>query len=174
MSAEARKWHSRQIIPNGPMKSVLGVLAYLHQEGRKLFPSQAYLARETGLTERSVRTAVAMLAELGVVDRRHRSAGARGRISDCFTLRMNQEFMFTRKQIRDARAGLRNRNRIPLANNSLPERRSVATGTAFRGIGDEQDIGTYQDGAIQGVDSSKGHMGGAVVLPLRKIGGVAR
>ena len=50
MSKEARQWHSRQVIPNGPMKSVLGVLAYLHQEGRKIYPSQAYLARETGLS----------------------------------------------------------------------------------------------------------------------------
>ncbi len=171
MSREARNWYSRQIIPNNAMKSVLGVLAYLHGEGRKIFPSQAYLARETGLTDRSVRAALALLSELGVVDRRHRSAGAKGRISDIYVLRLSQEFMLTRKQIRDTRSALRYRKQIPVGENLLPEAGSVATGTAFRGIGDEQDKRLIQDGAIQGVDSSKRHIGGATILPLRRAGG---
>lgn len=172
MSKEACKWHSRQVIPNGPMKSVLGALAYLHCEGKLIFPSQAYLARETGLTDRSVRTALALLEAMGVVDRRHRSAGAKGRISDSYTLRLNQEFMFTRRQIRDTRNALRYRKHIPVGENSLPERGSFATGSTFRGIGDEQDKSTFQEEAIQGVDSSVGHMREAgVVVPLRVVGG---
>jgi DNA-binding transcriptional MocR family regulator len=148
MSKEARNWYSRQIIP-----------------------SQAYLARETGLTERAVRTALALLSEMGMVERRHRSAGAKGRISDSYTLRLHREFMFTRKQIKDTRNAIRYRNQIPVGDNSLPERGSFATGTSFRGIGDDQKEVTYQDKAIQWVDSSIGHIGGGVVVPLRKLGG---
>jgi hypothetical protein len=47
---------------------VLQVLAAHSDEKGECFPSHGLLARETGMTDRSVRTAIACLRELGVID----------------------------------------------------------------------------------------------------------
>src|SRR4051794_27836713 len=103
MSKHAKQWASRQQIANGPMKSVLTALAYLHREGKDLFPSQAYLANETGLSDRAVRSALRLLSHFGVLSRKPRSAGHRGRISDLITLNLSIDFVLSSEMVSIAR-----------------------------------------------------------------------
>lgn len=59
-----------------------------------IFPSQTTIADESGLSERTVRTMLAKLEELGVIERRSRRAGeGRGnRKTDAYTLHPNGRF----------------------------------------------------------------------------------
>ena len=78
MSKAAKQWAHRQRIADGAMKPILIELAYLHMEGRALFPSQAHLAQATGKSERTVRDALRLLEIFGVISRTSRSKGAMG------------------------------------------------------------------------------------------------
>ncbi|HTM76763.1 MAG TPA: helix-turn-helix domain-containing protein [Devosia sp.] len=144
MSKQAKQWASRQQIANGPMKSVLTALAYMHREGKDLFPSQAYLANETGLSDRAVRAALRLLSHFGVLSRKARSSGSRGRISDVFTLNLSGDYRLTSEMLSTARKGLAkpgsNRKPVPVAEKLQPEPASGASGTSFRGLGDEQKV----------------------------------
>lgn len=174
MSKVATDWARRQALPDGTMKAVLRALAYIHQDGKLLYPSQSYLVRETGLGLRTVRDAIKALCQLGMLERRHRSAGAKGRTSDAYKLPLGREFLISKYDIRKARKALRNRHIVPVTGNSLPAPCSVPSGTSCRGIGVEQDIDTYQKGALTGQDINIGHGGGAVVVPLRKFAGAGK
>jgi hypothetical protein len=140
MSKKAMDWADTVHIANGPMKQVLGRLAYLHREGKELFPSQAYLAEKTQLSERTVRYALQLLAYFGVVRRIARSNGARGRTSDVMVLSFGLHEI-TRDQVTTARRALRKplsiRHRVPVVVvKSQPAPHAGAPGTACQGIGD--------------------------------------
>lgn len=54
-----------------------------------IFPSQATIAEESGLSERTVRTMLGKLEELGVVERQRRSTKGKKRVTDGYTLHPN-------------------------------------------------------------------------------------
>jgi hypothetical protein len=142
MSAAAKRWASRQRIADGSMKGIVQTLAYLHHDGADLFPSQARLAEEAGISERRVREALTVLEHFGVVRRQHRSRGWYGRSSDKFDLALDREFTLSREAIALARKSLSNRSLRPVGSaprsKMQPDDSSNATGRSVRGIVGEQ------------------------------------
>lgn len=137
MSKKARDWAHSLSIDDGAMKPVLMELAYIHQDGKPLFPSQDHLARATGNSERTVRDALRLLQHFKIISRKARSNGAGGRTSDEFTLSIGETFSLSRKQIAETRKALSNRRNLPLASaNSQPAKSAGGTGEICRGIGD--------------------------------------
>lgn len=140
MSKRAVEWAETVRIANGPMRQVLDKLAYLHHDKHELFPSQAYLAEKTGLSERGVRYALQLLSFFGVVQRTARSNGARGRSSDRMVLSFGLHDI-SREQIAAAKKSLRkpgcNRHNVPITEgHSQPAPHAGAPGTACQGIGE--------------------------------------
>ena len=145
MSKAAKEWAHRQNIADGAMKPVLVELAYLHQEAREIFPSQAYLAQATGNSERTVREALRLLEIFKVIARKPRSKGARGRTSDLFTLALDRNFDLSREAIAAVRRGFSNRRKLPVVAPAVPSKSqpadsAIATGEIRQGVGDEQKI----------------------------------
>jgi hypothetical protein len=147
LSKEAVDWAQRQFIPDGTMKPLLKQLAYMHKPGRDLFPSQAFLADAIGRSGRTVREGLRLLEYFGLIKRKARSNGAKGRTSDLFELVMDREFTLTKRVIADAHKALRKRRTSPVANpNSQPAKSSGAPGEIRQGIGDLAE-GPIQEGA---------------------------
>lgn len=72
MSLEATRWAKRQTTGSATRKAVLMALAdYANADGFA-WPSQIAIAEETEMSERSVRSAIADLVELGLVERQSR------------------------------------------------------------------------------------------------------
>lgn len=143
MSKQAIAWAESIKIGNGPMRQVLDKLAYLHHDKQGLYPSQAYLAEKTGLSERGVRYALQLLSHFGIIKRTPRSNGAKGRTSDLVILSFGLHDI-SREQVSAAKRALRkplsNRHRVPVATpNSQPAPRAGGPGTACQGIGDLTD-----------------------------------
>ena len=107
MSKAAKDWCKSLVIADPTMKRVLDDLAYLHKDGRELFPAQATLAAHASLSVRSVRTALRLLEHFGFVERRPRMQPNGGRTSDSFVLRLDQRPVATRDMIRVARKAFR-------------------------------------------------------------------
>lgn len=141
MSKLAKEWAHRQHIADGAMKPVLVELAYLHMNGRDLFPSQAYLAQATGNSERTVRDALRLLEIFGLVARKARSKGKLGRTTDIVTLSLDKEFSVSKSAIAAVRRGFCKRRVSPVAASKLqPAEYVSATGEICRGIGSEQKL----------------------------------
>ena len=62
-------------------------LAYRAAGERVCFPSQNVIAKETELSERTVRSALARLGQKGLISREHRYGPECGRASDAITIR---------------------------------------------------------------------------------------
>lgn len=119
------------------MKPVLLELAYMHQQGKPLFPSQERLALATGNSERTVRDALRLLQHFKIIDRKWRSNGARGRTSDEYILAIGTPFTLARKVIAATRKDLSNRRNSPVVmEKSQPAKSAGGTGEICRGIGD--------------------------------------
>ena len=140
MSKRAMQWAETVKVANGPMRRVLDRLAYLHHDKHDLFPSQAYLAEKTDLSERAVRYALQLLSHFGVIQRTMRSNGAHGRTSDLVVLSFGLHGV-GKDQIRAAKIALRkprsNRHSLPLARDiSQPAPGARPPGTVCQVIGD--------------------------------------
>lgn len=129
------------------MKALLNKLAYMHKSGRALFPSQAFLADSIGRSPRTVREGLRVLEYFGLIHRKARSNGAKGRSSDEITLSLTQEFTLTKQVIADAHRTLRKRQISPVVStNSQPAKSAGAPGEIRQGIG-ELIEGHIQEGA---------------------------
>jgi hypothetical protein len=141
MSAAASAWADRQVIASPAMKAVLDRLAWLHKEGRDLFPSQATLASRTALSPRCVWESLELLEHFGLIRRRPRSRRA-GRISDVFELVMTSAVNIDRHAISVARRGLRagsaTRSGSEQPRNQQLAPGSSATRSGSEGVGDEE------------------------------------
>lgn len=78
MSVQAMSWAlEQQRITEAPARHVLLCLAnYAHADGSAAFPSQAKLAADTGLNERTVRSRLAQLELLGLIRRGNQAIAA--------------------------------------------------------------------------------------------------
>lgn len=87
MSITALRWAYQQSVLNASVKAVLVSLAeQAKEDSLTCFPSQSYTAERTQLSERTVRDALAWLAEHGLIRRARRYGGVRKRDSDLYTL----------------------------------------------------------------------------------------
>lgn len=87
MSNRALGWAFNTALPTTP-KFVLVTLADLADEADSCFPSQGYIARVVGATDRTVRRALSDLERLGYIarERRYKSNGYRS--SDRYVLKV--------------------------------------------------------------------------------------
>lgn len=85
MSYKATNW-AYELPLKGSPKPVLVALADMADEAGTCFPSQATLARMTGLGERTVRRAIEELESLELLKRVPRYGGVNGRMSDRYVL----------------------------------------------------------------------------------------
>jgi hypothetical protein len=155
MSKRAVEWAETVHVANGPMRRVLDKLAYLHHDKHDLYPSQAYLAEKTQLSIRAVRYALQLLTYFGIVQRKARSNGARGRSSDLRLLSFGLHNI-SKEQISAAKIALRkprsNRHAVPVADiNSQEAPCAGPPGTACQGIGELIDTLSQnrQDGSVE-------------------------
>lgn len=103
MSSAAMKWAKEQAIENGPLARALDVLAQLANEKKSnsLFHSQRTIAARMRCSVRTARNLLAELETLTIIQRARRSRGrGLGRTTDMIRLRMDQNFSFTKDQIR--------------------------------------------------------------------------
>lgn len=67
MSIEALTWCKNQTCPTPTSKLVLFVLSNYADEAGSCYPSEGHLAKICGVSERSIRRCIAMLADCGYV-----------------------------------------------------------------------------------------------------------
>lgn len=104
MSKEAMKWASAQNFADQTLRSVIKAVAFLADRGTvECRSSQADIAREIGVTDRTVRGALTLLDRLGAISRRARSNGFSGRSTDAITLSVDKTFDLTKADIVAAR-----------------------------------------------------------------------
>ncbi|TIO14905.1 MAG: helix-turn-helix domain-containing protein [Mesorhizobium sp.] len=123
MSSAAMKWAKNQNIKDGLLSAVVARLAQYADANGAAFPAQATLAIDCGVSERSVRRALALLDSLGVIKRTPRSKGHFGRTSDLIVLAIHRQFDIGRATIAKARS-----------RTLQPDKLSSATGQIVRGI----------------------------------------
>jgi biotin operon repressor len=123
LSKAAHDWATRQAIADGAMKGVLLQLSYMHRDGKPLYPSQQTLAAKTGMSARTIWTAIRLLEHFGVISRQRRSLGWHGRGSDQFTLAIEHEFTLTRVAIAASRRSLSKSQNLQLANSASATRK---------------------------------------------------
>lgn len=127
MSHAAVAWAYAQHLPN-PRKAILVALADFADEENSCFPGQKKLAFMVGITDRSVRNALAALETSGHITRVHRHREDGTRTSDRYTLAVGQ--------VIDTPTPVDDPVDKPLperpSGSGLPERGSATTGTTFR------------------------------------------
>lgn len=92
MSVAAVKWALRQAVGSSSAKFVLMVLAEHADDAARCFPSQALIAEETELSERSVRTQLRLLEDAGLIRRTHQQRGDGSRTADTIELATRGRF----------------------------------------------------------------------------------
>ena len=108
MSKEAVKWYGEQKLADATLKNLLYVLAYEAKKGTgDCASSQAVLAQKTGMTDRSVRANLVILAQLEMITRKVRNKGRYGRTTDLITLSLGRTFDISRPTIRALRKSLK-------------------------------------------------------------------
>lgn len=107
MSAAANQWLKRQRFADANLRTVVRVLVTLHRDGADIYPSQAWLARETELCRKSVQRCLDLLEYFGVIVRTKRSNGRGGRTSDRYQLALKRDFDLTVEGVAAVRAVLR-------------------------------------------------------------------
>jgi len=69
------KWRASFMSTNGPPSTtryvLLALSRYMDPDGTGAFPSIATLAKDTGLSQRAVKTHLALAVELGWIERKH-------------------------------------------------------------------------------------------------------
>lgn len=91
MSNEAITWARQQTGLSTVQKFLLWVLADLADEAHSCYPGQDYLAREVEATPRTVRTALAVLEERGLIVREERRRASGYRTSDRYYLQLPEK-----------------------------------------------------------------------------------
>ena len=126
MSSSAMKWARRQQIQDATLFSVVKRLAEVADDAGVSWASQARLAHDCGMSDRSVRRALQLLQLLGVIARTRRSRGSSGRTTDFVALALHRDFDIGRALVRKLRSAARSRPQ--------PDNVSVATGQCVQGI----------------------------------------
>lgn len=127
MSSSAMKWARRQRIQDGVLLNVVKRLSEIADDTGVSWASQARIAAACGMSDRSVRRALRLLQQLGVVTRTRRSRGFLGRTTDLVVLSLHRDFDIGRAVIRKIRAA----SRRPCVQ---PDNGSAATGPSVQGI----------------------------------------
>lgn len=91
MSVQAIGWALGQTVGASSAKSVLVAIANYADENGQCWPSQGRIAADTELTDRSVRTAMALLEEKGFIRRVQRRRPDGSRATDTISLVMQPE-----------------------------------------------------------------------------------
>lgn len=91
MSVQAIGWALAQTVGSSSAKSVLVAIANYADENGQCWPSQGRIASDTELTDRSVRTAMALLEENGFINRAERRRPDGSRATDTISLIMQPE-----------------------------------------------------------------------------------
>lgn len=91
MSVQAIGWALAQTVGSSSAKSVLVAIANYADENGQCWPSQGRIASDTELTDRSVRTAMALLEENGFINRVERRRPDGSRATDTISLIMQPE-----------------------------------------------------------------------------------
>lgn len=162
MSSEAMKWAKLQSIESGPLSRALDVLAQLANErqGHSLFHSQATIAARLHCSVRTARNLLADLETLKVIQRARRSRGrGLGRTTDLIRLRTDQNFTFTKDQIRTllqaAKVAGCNRASTGSYNRQISHLQPAET-AGDRSTSDQQKEVVNQEGQPQGSQSALG------------------
>lgn len=106
MSVEAMSWARRAIAGNSCKKAVLWVLANYADEDWSCFPSQATIAEQAEVGERTVRRILQGWEEEGLILRTHRGDKGGGRTSDRIYICRERWAMRPPKELPATRAGL--------------------------------------------------------------------
>jgi predicted transcriptional regulator len=95
MSVQAISWALNVSTGDTGAKCLLLALANYADENGECWPSQERLARDTELTDRTVRTKLKLLEECGLIRREHRCSDAGWRTSDYYRLYLGQSERFS-------------------------------------------------------------------------------
>lgn len=99
MSGTAIKWARRQRIASVKLKNMLNTIAYRADEKGKTWASQQTLADDMGANERFIRQLLRQLELLGLIERKRRSRGRKGRLTDEISLPLHKTFDLGRDAI---------------------------------------------------------------------------
>lgn len=121
MSAAAMRWAIAQALPDGTLWALLKDLALMANTQGCATVSQDALALRSGLSERRVRSSLALLEQLGMITRQGRSCGRKGRLPDLIVLSLHRQFDLHKDDIRALRKTISNRTQRPVVSD-------VATG----------------------------------------------
>jgi DNA-binding transcriptional MocR family regulator len=149
MSSVAMKWAKRQRFGDGLLSALVTRLAQYADSSGAAYPSQATLAADCGVSERSVRRALMTLQQFGVITRRCRSKGRMGRTTDLVVLALHRDFDIGRATIVMARRP-----------KFQPDNLSVPTGQFVRGITKRKTTSPYQEEGISKVEGCSATRGG--------------
>ncbi len=107
MSGEALKWARTQSFGSSTLKAMVNGIAVRADKNGSTWASQRTLAADLGLSERRVRSRLALLQSLGVIVRKRRSAGpGKGRLTDNISLALKRKFDLTASDVREAKANV--------------------------------------------------------------------
>ncbi len=107
MSGEALKWARTQSFGSSTLKAMVNGIAVRADKNGSTWASQRTLAADLGLSERRVRSRLALLQELGVIVRKRRSAGpGKGCLTDNISLALKRKFDLTASDVREAKANV--------------------------------------------------------------------
>ncbi|TIY09722.1 MAG: hypothetical protein E5V16_16295 [Mesorhizobium sp.] len=108
MSKEARTWAARQRVADQTITAVMRAVAWAADKGTgQCRQSQSVLAVEAGLTDRSVRAALAVMERLEIIVRRPQSKGKYGRATDVILLALDRNFDISRAAVTAIRLSLK-------------------------------------------------------------------
>lgn len=104
MSSEATKWAKRQVIEDRTLSDLLSALARSAEDGGRCKVTQAKLATNIGVTDRTVRNLLPILESFGLITRaRQQVVQKRGRAADLLILTIGRDFTLTKEKIMGAK-----------------------------------------------------------------------
>ena len=188
------QWAKRQKIGDVTVKSVLRALSvYIDAVTGLAWPSQSSLAKDTELSDRTVRKAIRILEYFDIIKKQHRGSKKGGRRSDLYTVDISIDFCISKEEIKAAKVALgmvSQKNSYRKSTTELPEAdflRNTKGNTILFPIQDKIDIGgsvsreveysTIGSIALEGRDrngseTNKPIGGGAETIPfLLAVGG---
>lgn len=123
------KWARQQRFGTVPLTALVNAIAARADKHGTVWAAQETLAADIGSTARYVRKLLAKAERLGIMNRKYRSGGARGRLTDTMTLEMHKAFRLTASDVRKA-----GRWKPPRYENSQPRSsRHTSARTPFSG-----------------------------------------
>ena len=103
MSGEAMKWARDQRFGAIGLKAMVNAIAARADAKGTTWAAQATLAADMGASVRHVRRLLCELQALGVIERKARSGGRIGRLSDVVSLPLHKTFDVAASEVRKAR-----------------------------------------------------------------------